>query len=319
MFSVTDINFNYVKYLKLCDIVCMRHTCKSLTKIVVKDGHDDIMKSIIYYNDPILLKYFLDVGYKLPKNYESFIVIEDKLILLKYLHKTFNIELNKDLIDIAYHCDCLDIAMWLHKKGVRSDVTPTTIHGSYFKAKMQHETWKPETTGMAYQLEKLCIRVIVSKGYLNILKHIPYNSLETRQLICYAIIYNRINILEYLYPFDIYEPYYSLAIEKNQLDAIKWLYSKRIILTENMFEEAVKSGNFDVIKWLYNNNCPYNKNACSNTDELYILKWLRERNIPWDYTVVSIAELKGNSTVSKWAKENGCNPDLGTDMFNLFE
>ena len=314
MFSNYDVNTNIIKYVNLCDIVCMRHTCKSLTNILVKESKDNIMRRVVYYNDPTLLQYFIDVGYPLPKNYQSYVVIDDKLILLKYLYKNYKIELNKELLDIAYNCNALDIACWLHKKYVKSEVIPTTRNGQYLKICLNTGQWDliPES------LEFLCIDSSY-KGYLNILKCIPSDFLKIPSVVLFSIANNKIHILEYVYPFIIVEEYYLMAIERGHLNIIEWLYSKEEILTKKMFNTAIEKGYFDIISWLYNHNCPYDKYACSSANELYILKWLREMNVPWDYSVILTAENNGNTRMVKWASENGCTENLGTDIFNIFD
>jgi len=314
MFDIHDINVNITNFLKLCDIVSMRHTCKNFTKIKVRESKYDIMKSIIHYNDPKLLQYFIDVGYEIQINYISFVVIGGKLKLLKYLYKNFNIVLNSELVDIAYRCDCLDIAFWLNKKGISSNSFPTTDTGKILKYILNDSGWKFHNSLFKHFLESFYIKVCL-KGYLNILKYILPHVESKDMIIVSAIIGGQMKILEYMYPFVIVEEHYLLAIEHNHFNILKWLNDKESCLTLKTFNLAIEKGYFDIIKWLFDNKCPYDKSSCIVAKELYILKWLRERNIPWDYTVVS----NGSPNIAKWAKENGCDESSDTDMFNLFE
>jgi hypothetical protein len=72
---------------------------------------------------------------------------------------------------------------------------------------------------------------------------------------------------------------------------------------------AAKFGRLDILKWARENNCPWNKDTCSEAalfGHLEVLKWIRKNGCPWDTDTCSSAARRGHSEILKWARENGC-------------
>lgn len=83
-------------------------------------------------------------------------------------------------------------------------------------------------------------------------------------------------------------------------------------LTSKIVRKAVNHSNYSVLEWI-NDNGPMHgydiSYVCLFTaqkGDLQMLKWLRERNVPWNnYTCAAAAEF-GHYELFVWAYENGC-------------
>ena len=63
------------------------------------------------------------------------------------------------------------------------------------------------------------------------------------------------------------------------------------------------------MRWLRERECPWDEYTCewaAKGGHLEVLRWAREHHCPWDARTAIQAANWGHAEVLKWAKDNGC-------------
>ncbi len=151
-----------------------------------------------------------------------------------------------------------------------------------------------------------------------------FSFLQTNDLISYLFsfisIYNPILRLvckdwsKYFKSIQLNENLIEEIIKSNELNVLKWLYSKMnnillLFLIKNVCAISARNGNLDCLKWARENGCVLNKFTCHNAamyGHLDCLKWARENSCDWNVYTCSFAAFYGHLDCLKYARENGC-------------
>lgn len=151
-------------------------------------------------------------------------------------------------------------------------------------------------------------------GHLDLVKSIYYgNDVKLTHLLCNdAALYGRLDILKWLRkkqcPWE--SSMQDSASEGGHLDILKWAVDNGYKCTGLVYRSAAQYGHMHILEWAYANNYGFdNYDICGDAvrgGQLDILKWLRQRNCPWDYDVCLGAASRGYIDIIKWAHENGC-------------
>jgi hypothetical protein len=85
----------------------------------------------------------------------------------------------------------------------------------------------------------------------------------------------------------------KIAVEKERLDILILLRSKRCPWDSEVFYAAVKSGNLEIVKWLWKNRCPHDGLICKRAIEFRhrkILVWALDEGFDLDGCSIEIAK-----------------------------
>lgn len=108
-----------------------------------------------------------------------------------------------------------------------------------------------------------------------------------------------------------------LAAKHGNVEVLQWLKSQGLSLAPKLGLEAVMGGSVNVLEWLWDNDWDLSKTcyfaACHG--QLEILKWARDRGLPWNEFVCQVAAQNGRLTALKWASENGCDFNIPQCLF----
>lgn len=115
------------------------------------------------------------------------------------------------------------------------------------------------------------------------------------------------------------------AILYHNIEALKWLINNGCCLDNYSFYYAVETGNINIIEYIYdlsihNLSFPWQfSNSCNIAAQkgyMNVLRWLRERQCPWNINTIYTAMRNKNYYIAKWAIENGCeiNRELYTQL-----
>jgi hypothetical protein len=130
---------------------------------------------------------------------------------------------------------------------------------------------------------------------------------------------NLINVGSHLIPKFICD----VAIEKNNLKILEWLYEKGFECSAWTFYTAVKEGNLDILKWLKEKNCPWDKhNSCITSiihGHFEIMEWLFDNGCNFNEEMCGAAAMCGNLNFLKWLREKKCPWDEKTSKFAIYE
>jgi len=72
---------------------------------------------------------------------------------------------------------------------------------------------------------------------------------------------------------------------------------------------AAQHGQLDILKWLKEKNLPWDEwttAAAAYAGHLHILQWLRQHDCPWNHLTIKAAQDRGHDLISEWAKSQGC-------------
>lgn len=101
----------------------------------------------------------------------------------------------------------------------------------------------------------------------------------------------------------------KIAVEKERLDILILLRSKRCPWDSKVFYTAIKSGNLEIVKWLWKNRCPHDGLICKHAIEfrqLKVLQWAYHKGFGWDICNISWARRVSTPEIVDWMIENGC-------------
>ena len=102
-----------------------------------------------------------------------------------------------------------------------------------------------------------------------------------------------------------------IALQYNHQDILSWLLTQTPnFLDKTCTAEASKWGHFTLLKWLRDKNCPWDKSTCYHAainGHLEILKWVKQNNCPFEFDVFLVEQVtrNGHLNVLKWLKEQG--------------
>lgn len=102
----------------------------------------------------------------------------------------------------------------------------------------------------------------------------------------------------------------ALIAKNNHLKYIEiWLNTHGYRNDECVCAIAAYQGDLELLKWLRERDCPWDSKTCESAvrgGHLEILQWIRENGCPWDYVTYMIARKNGNREILKWLHENHC-------------
>jgi hypothetical protein len=102
--------------------------------------------------------------------------------------------------------------------------------------------------------------------------------------------------------WDDWTPAY--AAQGGQLETLQWLIESGCPYDERKCASAARSGNIEVLECAMGEleiECGEWTCACvAESGKLDMLKWLRERDIPWDEDVISGSCLNGHYALFRW-------------------
>lgn len=102
----------------------------------------------------------------------------------------------------------------------------------------------------------------------------------------------------------------AYAAKGGQLETLRWLIESGCPYDERTCAWAAVEGNIEVLEYAMGEldiECgEWTCACCAESGKLDMLKWLRERDIPWDEDVLIGSCLNGKFELFRWAKENGC-------------
>ena len=107
----------------------------------------------------------------------------------------------------------------------------------------------------------------------------------------------------------------QLAIRRNKLRIVKYLYNDGCIFNKLSYSEAIRNNNFKIVRWLKRRRISLSTKTFSTAAEsgnLKILEWLKRKKCPWDYNCLNSAIKSGNVSVIKFVIDNGCDWDIET-------
>lgn len=207
----------------------------------------------------------------------------------------------------------IEIIQLLIGKGYESYIDSLLVAAEYGLFEIVKYLHKSSYTMQQYLNERLCISA-AKNGH----KHIIEWAIENG----YSIIPETV----------------QSAAENNHVELVKWLYPRTrpdIVITSG----AAQGGNLELLGWLIHNNCQINTGEllkCAaygghnhiiswvlekfncNTKSLEVctfaayggkletLKFLKQKNFPWDYRVLIYAVINGDIDMIKWTLMNGC-------------
>ena len=160
----------------------------------------------------------------------------------------------------------------------------------------------------------------------------------------YAIINKNIKLLRWFskirLPFA--ESVFNTAAKVGDIEIMKWLMKKNCPVSAATCNIAAKYGKYQALKYLIEHDCPWNEGTfvfavqtpnikiikylyklashdlsmpwwnfrvCTEAAKyghLHILKWLREKQCPWNESVVYYAVKNQHQDLLNWAIKNGC-------------
>lgn len=130
--------------------------------------------------------------------------------------------------------------------------------------------------------------------------------------VIHATINGDIEVLEWFKNNECPIVHHNIATTAIRIDSIctlQWLIDNGYqCITHNIYYAALY-GKKDVIKWLRKKGCPWNYSACSAAavgNCLSLLKWLRKKDCPWNSLTCECALYHKHIELFNWAKENGC-------------
>lgn len=161
----------------------------------------------------------------------------------------------------------------------------------------------------------------------NILNEKTWNFVVTRENLKLVAKYGRVHIFNWFYDLEPPPPIpkekfvrsvrsliSDTAVKEGQICILEALLLRRYFEYKGyqlaVYKLAAKHGRIDVIQWAegkkFHNN---GKSICQNAargGQLETLKWLRERNYPWDHKTTLEAARSRHEEIVKWSIENGC-------------
>lgn len=188
-------------------------------------------------------------------------------------------------------------------------------------------------TGSPVELEK----IILQSKYTYHFHHLAKNGrvdvftfLERRgicipdeeDLLYTAAKYEKIDMIKWLCSRNvrISDNVYFILAENGSLSILQWLYTQEDIrppsgLPMNMTLYAIQSRRLDLVSWLHEIGMVFGMEDMLEATKigcLPILKWLREKGCPFDVSLCSSGAFWGHFHIVKWLHENGCPWDYST-------
>ncbi len=103
------------------------------------------------------------------------------------------------------------------------------------------------------------------------------------------------------------------AISNKHVDVLNWLSEffnlAQVMVPEDLCSRAADSGSIEMLKFLREKNVPWNEDTCefaAQAGNLKILKWARDHGCPWNEGTCTSAAYQGNLEILKWARDHGC-------------
>lgn len=100
---------------------------------------------------------------------------------------------------------------------------------------------------------------------------------------------------------------FSAAARSGSLPLLTWLHGRGCPMDPFAYHRAISQGHWNVVEWLHTVDCPRDvwafREAARSGADLSRLKWLRERDFPWDGTGIGDALVNGGEAVMEWLRE----------------
>jgi hypothetical protein len=118
------------------------------------------------------------------------------------------------------------------------------------------------------------------------------------------------------YNLDLSGATFNKALRKGNVDVLSWLREQGERVDTHAPQLAVLRGQLDVLNWLWDNCryiCMFDCSLCYNAarcGHLDVLKWLRQRYVPWNSETIIAAmdywQRTQDWSIVNWAMEHGC-------------
>ena len=101
-----------------------------------------------------------------------------------------------------------------------------------------------------------------------------------------------------------------LAARNGKLNIMKWLHANKTpSLSSLVFREAALFGSLENLKWLYEKQCPWNEwtfRDAAKFGSLDNIKWLYKNKCPWDEYTLRVAIKNGSLEIVIWLLDKQC-------------
>lgn len=94
----------------------------------------------------------------------------------------------------------------------------------------------------------------------------------------------------------------------NPLPVLEWLIKKYYLCSEYTFTKAIQKGNLDIIKWLYKKGCSNNFAFfyAISLGKIDVIEWLHNNGFSYDSMTFEQAMFIDNFEVIEWLYKNKC-------------
>jgi hypothetical protein len=103
------------------------------------------------------------------------------------------------------------------------------------------------------------------------------------------------------------------VIKGGNLENIKWMRTNlHLPLSPYIFALATSTENLEVMKWLKEIECPWGEDTFAKAVEsgnLENMEWLKNRDCPMGFWTWRHAIIKNNPVILEWLRNNGCSED----------
>ena len=123
-----------------------------------------------------------------------------------------------------------------------------------------------------------------------------------------------VNYLKYYHLNTYYDINESCLIDSviyNNFNCVKYLIDNKICDYYNIcsIAAAINYDNINILKYLHEKDIPWGNYVCcsaAESDNIKCLKYAHENGCPWDDYVIYNAAIEGNLECLKYAHKNGC-------------
>ena len=182
---------------------------------------------------------------------------------------------------------CSWTAKWIIKRAVHRGNTKFLEQLFGIKLAINKNTFE-------YQIEK-----IIKDGNLEKLKILKKKGTNFNENECYyywALLNKQFEIVKWLLingvKWKVIE--FRFIVMYADINFIKWLYYNNYSWDSQVILVAIKRNNMEIIEFLYEKKCPLSANCFNYTSNIQMMEWLIDRNCPINKSVCSSASYLGN-------------------------
>eukprot|EP00594_Rhizosolenia_setigera_P017174 CAMPEP_0178961476 /NCGR_PEP_ID=MMETSP0789-20121207/13729_1 /TAXON_ID=3005 /ORGANISM="Rhizosolenia setigera, Strain CCMP 1694" /LENGTH=326 /DNA_ID=CAMNT_0020645317 /DNA_START=193 /DNA_END=1173 /DNA_ORIENTATION=- len=208
---------------------------------------------------------------------------------------------------------------------IKDEASKITLHENYEVS--DYELFYPVGKGVVYHNRRDVFEWALQERKYDVLNGICQIAGEEGRINLLDEVLNKVKDWDEDDTEDILEEiFYFVDISaafRGKLSVLKWYHTKGLLFNVSLCaDHAARIGHLDIIQWLQEEEDLelrggfYYYAVCGG--QLHILKWLRERQVPWSgWTFASAAE-KGNMNILQWLHDEGCPwpEDNGEDYYH---